>query len=140
MADPLYFPYLTVSDTPGKSALRAMLPLVLSYRGQSREAVALVDSGADVNVLPYLLGVELGAVWTEQGTTVALSGNLMNFDARGIVLTATVGEFPPVELAFAWTKAERIPLILGQVNFFQEFDVGFFRSQGAFQIYPNSGG
>jgi hypothetical protein len=117
-----------------------MLPLVLSYRGQSREVMALVDSGADVNVLPYLLGVELGINWAEQGTNLTLTGNLANYEARGIVLTASVGEFPPVQLAFAWTKTDRIPLILGQNNFFQEFDVGFFRSQNAFQIYPNSGG
>lgn len=139
MADPLYFNYLAVSDTAGKSALRPMLPLVLSYRGQAREAMALLDSGADVNVLPYLLGVDLGAEWTEQSTTIALSGNLANYEARGIVLVATVGEFPPVQLVFAWTKTDRIPLILGQNNFFQEFDIGFFRSQGAFQIYPNGG-
>jgi hypothetical protein len=140
MADPLYFPYLAVSDTPGKTAMRPMLPIMLSYRGQSREAVALVDSGADISVLPYLLGIELGAVWTEQTPPLTLSGNLTNFEACGIVITAAVGEFPPVELAFAWTRAERIPLILGQVNFFQEFDVGFFRSQGAFEIYPKNVG
>ncbi|HLU09552.1 MAG TPA: hypothetical protein VK003_07780 [Oceanobacillus sp.] len=140
MAEPLYFSYLSVSDTAGKSALRPMLPLVLSYRGQAREAVALVDSGADVNVLPYLLGVDLGAEWSEQSTVVALSGNLANYEARGIILTAVVGEFPPVQLVFAWAKTDRIPLILGQNNFFQEFDVGFFRSQNAFQIMPNGGG
>ena len=75
MADPLYFNYLAVSDTAGKSALRPMLPITLSYRGQAQEVMALVDSGADVNVLPYLLGIDLGLVWTEQSTTVALSGN-----------------------------------------------------------------
>jgi hypothetical protein len=139
MADPLYFNYLAVSDTAGKSALRPMLPITLSYRGQAQEVMALVDSGADVNVLPYLLGIDLGLVWTEQSTTVALSGNFSNYEARGVVLSAAVGEFPPVQLAFAWSKVERIPVILGQNNFFQEFDIGFFRSQNAFQIYPNGG-
>lgn len=39
-----------------------------------------------------------------------------------------VASFPPVERAFAWTQATDVPMILGQVNFFVEFDVCFFRS------------
>jgi len=37
---------------------------------------------------------------------------------------------------FAWTRAENVPLILGQVNFFMEFDVCFYRSQLAFNLSP----
>jgi hypothetical protein len=46
-------------------------------------------------------------------------------EARGLVLSATVAEFPPVLLAFAWTQSSEAPLILGHMNFFTEFDVCF---------------
>jgi hypothetical protein len=49
-----------------------------------------------------------------------------------------VSRFAPVRLVFAWTQADNIPMILGQVNFFMEFDVCFYRSQQAFEIPPRA--
>jgi hypothetical protein len=43
-----------------------------------------------------------------------------------------------VELAFAWTQSAETPLILGQVNFFMEFEVCFFRAQLAYEIKPRN--
>jgi hypothetical protein len=53
-----------------------------------------------------------------------------------VIVSGHVASFPPVELAFAWTQATDVPMILGQVNFFMEFDVCFFRSQAAFEVNP----
>ncbi|MDQ3713068.1 MAG: hypothetical protein M3388_12735 [Acidobacteriota bacterium] len=49
-------------------------------------------------------------------------------------MTAYIGELIPVNLAFAWTRAEDAPLVLGQTNFFMEFDVCFYHSQKEFEI------
>jgi hypothetical protein len=57
-------------------------------------------------------------------------------EARGLVLSATVAEFPSVLLAFAWTKSSEAPLILGHTNFFAEFDVCFYRADLAFELRP----
>jgi hypothetical protein len=97
-----------------------------------------MDTGAAVNVLPYRIGLRLGAVWERQPTPVQLTGNLSQHEARVLIVSAAVGEFPPVRLAFAWTRADNIPLILGQVNFFLEFDVCFFRSQNVFDVKPKN--
>jgi hypothetical protein len=114
-----------------------MLPLTLS--GQQIVATSgLVDSGAAVNVLPYALGVQLGFDWSQQTRSVQLSGNLASVEARVVVLSATVGSFPPVRLAFAWAQTDAVSVILGQVNFFLEFDVCFFRSRGFFEVRPKS--
>jgi hypothetical protein len=67
---------------------------------------------------------------SHQGTSLSVSG-LLDTGA-----TANVAEFPPVRLAFAWTQARDVPLILGQANFFLEFDVCFFRSRMMFEIAP----
>jgi hypothetical protein len=63
---------------------------------------------------------------------------LADSDARAILVTAIVGQWAPVRLAFAWTQNNKVPVILGQVNFFMEFDVCFFRSQSLFEIKPHS--
>lgn len=112
------------------------LPLTLIYRGHSFGVSGLLDTGATVNVLPYNLGLQLGAVWEEQTTPVQLTGNLAQLEARVLILSAIVDEFPTVAIAFAWRKATQVPLILGQINFFLEFDVCFYRSQAAFEVRP----
>ncbi len=66
--------------------------------------------------------------------SVPLGGNLSRFEARALVVIATVESFSPVELAFAWTKDRNAPLILGQMNFFLEFDVCFYRADLTFEI------
>ena len=83
-------------------------------------------------------GLQLGALWEQQTTSVRLTGNLAGQEGRVLVLTGTVGKFPPVRLAFAWTQANTIPIILGQINFLLEFDVCFFRARSLFEIKPKS--
>jgi hypothetical protein len=94
----------------------------------------LLDTGSSVNVLPYEIGLTLGAVWERQRLSVPLGGNLAQFEARALVLTANVENFPPVDLAFAWTRDRYAPLILGHMNFFLLFDVCFYRADLAFEI------
>ncbi|WP_443689857.1 hypothetical protein [Nostoc mirabile] len=36
----------------------------------------MLDTGASVSVLPYSIGVQLGAIWEEQTISVMLAGNL----------------------------------------------------------------
>jgi len=129
------FPYVEREAERGVASLAPMLPLTLV--GARAVAVAgLLDTGAAVNVLPYTTGVELGFVWERQTTSVKLSGNLSIVDARAVLVSAVVGTFAPVRLAFAWTKVDTVPVILGQINFFLEFDVCFFRSRQHFEIRP----
>jgi hypothetical protein len=81
-------------------------------------------------------GVELGYKWDRQTTALSLTGNLAQYEARVVLARAIVGQFEPVQLVFAWTQATKVPLILGQVNFFIEFDVCFYRSQLEFAVSP----
>ncbi len=130
------FPYSVSDPSFDEFDNLPRLPLTLQHENKTVDVIGLVDSGATVNVLPYHLGIELGAVWIEQKATLRLAGNFGNSPAHPIFVLAHVGNFPPIRLAFAWTKIENAPLILGQTNFFMEFDVCFFRSQLIFQIHP----
>lgn len=123
------FPFVDADPTQPSASLLPLLPLTLGYGGRSVDVTGLLDTGATVNVLPYSVGVQLGLVWTQQRTAVVLSGNLALVPARGIVLTGVVGDFAPVRLAFAWTQTDNVRLLLGQANFFMEFDVCFYRSR-----------
>lgn len=131
------FPYVPISSAHGDSALMPLLPLQLWFKGNEPVAAhGLLDSGATVNVLPYRLGIRLGAVWDAQTTRVVLAGNLAAQEARALLLHARVADFAPVPLVFAWTRADNVPLLLGQVNFFDAFDVSFQRSRREFEVEP----
>lgn len=132
------YPFVTSDAALGEAGFRPYLPLTLIYQQGSVTASGLLDTGASVNVLPYLVGVELGYEWERQTTTLSLTGNLAQYEACVVLVQAFVGNFEPVQLVFAWTQATNVPLILGQVNFFMEFNVCFYRSQLQFELSPKS--
>ena len=136
MTTPVRFAYAGTAASRSEGSLLAYLPITLSHETHVLAVVGLLDTGSTVNVLPYPLGLQLGFVWEQQTTRVHLTGSLARLPARGVIVSGQVASFPPVELAFAWTQATDVPMILGQVNFFMEFDVCFFRSQVAFEVNP----
>jgi len=112
----------------------AYIPIKLTYQSPSLELVGLLDTGASVNVLPYEVGLKLGLTWEAQNLIIPLGGNLVSSEAKAIILKAQIANFEPVDLAFAWTSDRNAPLILGQTNFFQAFDVCFYRAELAFEV------
>src|SRR5215831_7441146 len=128
------FPYALPDGALDELDRLPRLSLTLHYREQRVDTIGLVDSGATVNVLPYRLGRALGAIWSAQRATLRLAGNLAHLPAQPLIVYASIADFDPVQLAFAWTQADGLPLILGQVNFFMIFDVCFFRAQSVFEL------
>ena len=132
------YPFVSSDTTLGEASFRPYLPFALVHQQVSVTSSALLDTGASVNVLPYSVGIELGYEWDRQTTALSLTGNLAQYEARVVLAQAVVGQFEPVQLVFAWTQATNVPLILGQVNFFMEFDVCFYRSQLEFAVTPKA--
>jgi len=132
------FRYSTTDPTQSELDSLPRLPIILRYGKQVINAVGLVDSGATVNVLPYQIGIQLGAVWDDRKATIRLAGSLGNVPAQPLLPTAKIGDLPPVRLAFAWSRSDDVPIILGQMNFFMEFDICFYRSQLEFEVKPKS--
>ena len=130
------YSFTSANPALGEAGLQPYLPIGLTYQSRSVTVPGLLDTGAMVNVLPYQVGIDLGALWEQQTTTLRLTGNLAQFEARGLLVSAAVGQLAPVRLAFAWTRATNVPVLLGHVNFFMEFDVCFYRSQLAFEVRP----
>ena len=136
MADRLRFPYVAVRNRIGEVGSKPLLPITLQHKGQEFATTGLLDSGADINVLPFHIGLALGGVWEEQNISLPLSGSLADVEARGIVVKGTVADVWQGELAFAWALSRKLPLILGQINFFASFDVCFYRTMMYFELTP----
>jgi hypothetical protein len=89
-----------VKNARGVIALRLLLLLTPTYGGNIVETTGLLDTGGDVDVLPYHLGVTLGGNWETARTGLQLSGNLARYEARGILVSCTVGQLALAQLAF----------------------------------------
>jgi len=136
MVDRVRFAFTQMNPELGVFSTLPYLPLTLTYQNRSLQVSGLLDTGASVNVLPYEIGLRLGAVWEHQTLAVPLGGNLAKFEAPALVITANIDRFAPVDMAFAWTRDSNAPLILGHMNFFLAFDVCFYRAELAFEISP----
>lgn len=130
------FPYLDVTGPDGYGLPRPLLPLKLQNGKSFISLLGLLDTGATVSVLSYEAGIQLGFIWEEQTRSIEMAGNLGQHEAHGVIAVGHIGEFPPTLLTLAWTRAPNVPLLLGQVNFFGEFDVCFFQTQKIFEISP----
>jgi hypothetical protein len=124
------------TDSLGRASIMPYLPLTLTNGNRSLEVIALLDTGASVSVLPYDIGIQLGVIWEQQTVPIQLSGNLARNEACGVVLSATIAQFSPVLLVFAWTQSNDVPVILGHMNFFAEFNVCFYRHELTFEVCP----
>jgi hypothetical protein len=130
------FSYSTTHPSHTELDSLPRLPITLQLKLQTIEVTGLVDSGATINVLPFSVGQQLGATWDSQKAIIRLAGNMAQSLAMPIVVKAAIGSYKPVLLAFAWTSHDNTPIILGQTNFFNEFDVCFFRNTFEFEIKP----
>lgn len=110
------------------------MPVVIKNRQRTIRALALVDSGADLNVMPYRMGIALGGIWEEEREFLGIAGLSATADTRLMHVEVTVGRLPVARMGFTWTQSDAIDLVLGQVNFFSRFDVCFYRSRNIFEI------
>ena len=114
-----------------------IVPMSLFNYDRSVVVNGLVDSGSMVNVLPYSIGVALGAKWDEQPLLERLGGNLSSAEVRALRLQGYNAQliadktFP---LVFAWADTDNTRLIFGQMNFFHQFAICFFRADNYFEI------
>ncbi len=132
------FTYLDRYASGHPADLKPYLPLKLRSSVAEQDVVALVDSGAGISMMPYSVGLQLGGDWNAlahsmpvRGGAGPVSGKL--FSAEGIV-----AGLPAVSLIFSWVATDDWPMILGQINFFHEFDILFSRSKSFFELTPRA--
>ena len=91
-----------------------------------------------MNILPFDVGLTLGFSWEKQTFPLDVAGTLKGTQAFAVLVKAEIVPFPAVDLAFAWVNrpSSDIPVLLGHVNFFQEFNVYFYGHRQTFDIVP----
>lgn len=101
------------------------IPVRLESNGNVIDVMALVDTGATISVIPNSIGRELGLDWAT-GNKVLLTGALES-EARLMVLGMEISGLGKTKQGFAWARNETSRVILGNMNFFLEYDVYFSR-------------
>jgi len=138
------FAYSTAQGFAGIPGLLPFIPIIILRTNNLNridlrvKVPALVDSGSTVNVLPYDIGRQLGFVWNAENPETPVIGTLYGLPALGVKLFVKVERYAPVQLGFGWLQESdmNVPLLLGQTNFFDEFDVDFRKSTDYFEIVP----
>ncbi|HRE48441.1 MAG TPA: hypothetical protein PLD47_12015 [Aggregatilineales bacterium] len=85
------YPYREAHDSQGQSLFRPLIPIRLQNGEKSATALGLLDTGATINVLPFNIGLELGFLWVEQSHSIELTGNLGQYEARGVLVVGNIG-------------------------------------------------
>jgi len=129
--------YTPIPSFPGGMPF---IDIQLTHNNRQSSVSALVDSGSALNILPFDVGLELGFNWKTQTFPLDVGGALKGIQAYAVLVRGEVAPFPSLDLAFAWVSkpSADVPVLLGQVNFFQEFNVFFYGHQQAFDIVPRS--
>ena len=126
-------------DTAFGTIMMPYLPITLRNGDKQVEEFGLVDSGAEINVMPYKLGLDLGADWDKLPSGGKVSGPGTDSESRLLCVIAEIPPLPeapmPSILAFRWLRKDSTRLILGQVNFFRVFNVSFYLSQNYFEVW-----
>lgn len=139
MTEKLSFPYVVRTEYIPDLVARPFLPVTLNYGQVEIQTMALLDSGADINVLPYQVGLELGADWDAPSVIEDLQGLGGGIKAKRIVVDLYVETWPGIRQIFAWAHDDEIPVILGQIDFFQNVDVCFHKSRNSFDVEMSTG-
>ncbi len=130
------FRFTELRSMPG--SLMPRLPIELSLDNESAQVTGIIDSGSALNVLPYDVGIALGAIWERQHVLGQLSGGLAGIESRGLALNCRIPELTGTDyitLGFAWASSDSVPVLLGQTNFLTQFHVCFYRSQNYFDVW-----
>lgn len=134
MADRLEFEYIVADWFVPDGDIRPFLPVILRYQEKSIQTLALVDSGADMNVMPLKTGTDLGLSWEQSSNDFELHGLAETLPAKAVAVDLEIGSWPSLKMAFAWSAQDEMPVILGQGNFFEMVDICFLRSQGLMRL------
>lgn len=134
----LTFPYQFRGPSRDPQTLAPLIPLRLTRDGVGVDVIGLVDSGSMYSVLPFDVGLRFGVSWNSLPVPIALGGIAAGLTAKLLMVGGSLGTLPPTPLLFAWSPTNTVPVLLGQINFFFEFDVCFYRSRSEFTVAPRT--
>lgn len=116
---------------------RPMLPVHLFNGAQRVNALALVDSGADSSLfnasLAELLGIELERGKHQEFIGIAEARIDVYFHPINLQVA---GDARLIEMNVGFTRSNSVGALLGQSDFFEEYQVIFERYKEKFELKP----
>jgi hypothetical protein len=104
---------------------RPVIPVKLRNQENILACEALVDSGADITLVPKGVGTYLGFTLTDGEEIKELYGigeGAAPFLIRQIFIT--IGDIEK-QIQAGWALIEEIPILLGRIDLFSLFDINF---------------
>ena len=103
---------------------RPYATLQLSYAERSVWADFLIDSGADVMLIPYKVGLNLGLSVRLNEPVYTLGGVAMGLPVVYRTIKVRIGVHE-ISCRVAWALSEKAPAVLGRLDIFDAFHVEF---------------
>lgn len=130
------FDYIHIPTLPDWTSGRPLVDIQLYHAGYELTVPVLVDSGADISMMPYDIGLELGFIWEEQTYPIDLGGMMRGVPAFAVLVRGEIAGLPEKALVFAWAQksSSECRFVLGQMNFFQQYKVTFEGYKNTFDI------
>lgn len=113
------------------------LPIRLSIQDRSIDMYALVDSGADASLFHASLAAKLGINLTSglKHSFMGISGDKVEGYFHTVRLQV-IGMNESIEIAVAFTESPGVGALLGQADFFENYQVKFERYKKRMEINP----
>jgi hypothetical protein len=119
------FPFAEEKANIVPTILRPLAKVKLIYKNMSVTVEMYVDSGADITLVPYSVGIALGFSLKPEdeirriggvgGGKISVVVRQVKMEVGGRELNVRVG----------WCMSEDVPLILGRLDIFDKFNVSF---------------
>ncbi len=126
------FPYQVVTD-------ELSMPYIwtrLRFAKLAVDAWVLADTGAEINLLPYSVGLRLGLNWEDFREGPEISGTVSG-QSRMVDLKVSVGSFQNIQLSFCWLENDSARLLFGHQDFFEHFVAYFDSRNQEFALFKN---
>lgn len=118
------FPYETrYSENLGK-IVTPLIPVTIIGKKEKINLLMLLDSGADISLIPYSVGEFLGLPlnMTNRSEVQGIGEGAVPYILNSVKLK--IGDFE-FDARIGWTLIEEIPFILGRLDVFQQFSIEF---------------
>jgi hypothetical protein len=119
------FPFIEEKANIVPTILRPLARVKLVNENMETTVDMYVDSGADITLIPYSVGIALGFSLKPEDEIRRIGGvggGKISIVVRRVKLRIGSGE---LNVKVAWCMSEDVPLILGRLDIFDKFNVLF---------------
>jgi len=135
MSEPLRFPFHTVRLPLLGTMRRPVVLATLAGPTRNAKALFLIDSGADVSLVPHELGRLLGLsrAGAPQGLCRGIGRGAVGYSLCPVGLQ--IGHLR-VRIRIGWCEADGFPALLGRLDVFDLLDIEFCQSSNRIVLRP----